>query len=111
MSDAALDLRVSELGIVVPLVALLLALSAWPNAVSGHSFSAPTAFASSTFELAAGSVNPASSQALDHSVESTRCTVSRLPIPTDLLHASSGKLGVAAPEIVGRDCQISEARP
>ena len=39
VSDAALDLRVSELGIVVPLVALLLALSAWPNAVSGHSFS------------------------------------------------------------------------
>jgi NADH-quinone oxidoreductase subunit M len=38
VSDAALDLRRGELAIVVPLVALLLALSAWPAAVSGHSF-------------------------------------------------------------------------
>jgi NADH-quinone oxidoreductase subunit M len=37
VSDAALDLRSAELAIVVPLVALLLALSAWPDAVSGHS--------------------------------------------------------------------------
>jgi len=36
--DAALDLRPAELGIVVPLVACLLALSAWPNAISGNSF-------------------------------------------------------------------------
>lgn len=34
----ALDLRPAELGWVVPLLACLLALSAWPNAVSGHSF-------------------------------------------------------------------------
>jgi NADH-quinone oxidoreductase subunit M len=39
VSDAALDLRSGELAIVVPLVALLLALSAWPAAVSGHSSS------------------------------------------------------------------------
>jgi len=38
VSDAALDLRVGELAVVVPLVALLVGLSAWPNAVSGHSF-------------------------------------------------------------------------
>jgi NADH-quinone oxidoreductase subunit M len=38
VSDAALDLRPAELGIVVPLVACLLALSAWPAAVSEHSF-------------------------------------------------------------------------
>jgi NADH-quinone oxidoreductase subunit M len=38
VSDAALDLRAGELAIVVPLVALLLALSAWPAAISGHSF-------------------------------------------------------------------------
>jgi NADH-quinone oxidoreductase subunit M len=38
VSDAALDLRPGELAILVPLVALLLALSAWPNAVAGHSF-------------------------------------------------------------------------
>jgi NADH-quinone oxidoreductase subunit M len=38
VSDAALDLRPAELGVVVPLVACLLALSAWPAAVAGHSF-------------------------------------------------------------------------
>jgi NADH-quinone oxidoreductase subunit M len=36
--DAALDLRPAELGIVVPLVACLLALSAWPAAISGNAF-------------------------------------------------------------------------
>jgi NADH-quinone oxidoreductase subunit M len=45
VSDAALDLRVGELAVVVPLVAILLALSAWPNAISGHSFAtAPTGY-------------------------------------------------------------------
>jgi NADH-quinone oxidoreductase subunit M len=34
----ALDLRPAELGLVVPLVACLLVLSAWPAAISGHSF-------------------------------------------------------------------------
>ncbi|MEK6276153.1 MAG: NADH-quinone oxidoreductase subunit M [Actinomycetota bacterium] len=34
VSDAALDLRPAELGIVVPLVACLLALSMWPAAIS-----------------------------------------------------------------------------
>jgi len=38
VSDAALDLRGAELAIVVPLVGILLVLSAWPAAVSGHSF-------------------------------------------------------------------------
>jgi NADH-quinone oxidoreductase subunit M len=38
VSDAALDLRLGELAIVVPLVGCLLALSAWPAAVSHHSF-------------------------------------------------------------------------
>ena len=37
VDDAALDLRRGELAIVVPLVAILLVLSAWPNAISGHS--------------------------------------------------------------------------
>jgi NADH-quinone oxidoreductase subunit M len=36
VSDAALDLRPAELGILVPLVACLLALSAWPSAISGN---------------------------------------------------------------------------
>ena len=36
VSESALDLRPAELGIVVPLVACLLALSAWPNAISGN---------------------------------------------------------------------------
>jgi NADH-quinone oxidoreductase subunit M len=38
VSDDALDLRPAELGIVVPLVACLLALSAWPAAITQHSF-------------------------------------------------------------------------
>jgi NADH-quinone oxidoreductase subunit M len=38
VSDSALDLRPAELGVVVPLVACLLALSAWPGAVTEHSF-------------------------------------------------------------------------
>jgi len=43
--DAALDLRPAELGFLVPLVACLLALSAWPAAISQRSFPAnqPTA--------------------------------------------------------------------
>jgi len=42
--DEALDLRPGELALVVPLVAVLLALSAWPAGVSHHSFArdAPT---------------------------------------------------------------------
>jgi hypothetical protein len=38
VSDAALDLRPPELGFLVPLVACLLALSAWPAAVSHRAF-------------------------------------------------------------------------
>src|SRR5213079_2519131 len=43
--DAALDLRPAELGVTVPLVGALLALSAWPAAISQRSFPAnqPTA--------------------------------------------------------------------
>jgi NADH-quinone oxidoreductase subunit M len=37
VSESALDLRPAELGILVPLVACLLALSAWPAAISGNS--------------------------------------------------------------------------
>ena len=36
--DAALDLRVGELAVVVPLVVCLLGLSAWPNLISSRSF-------------------------------------------------------------------------
>jgi formate hydrogenlyase subunit 3/multisubunit Na+/H+ antiporter MnhD subunit len=36
--EAALDLRLGELGVVVPLVLCLIGLSAWPNLVSGHAF-------------------------------------------------------------------------
>ena len=38
MTDAALDLRPAELGILVPVLGVLLALSVWPNGISGHSF-------------------------------------------------------------------------
>ena len=38
VSDRALDLRPAELGILVPLVACLFALSAWPAAITDRSF-------------------------------------------------------------------------
>jgi NADH-quinone oxidoreductase subunit M len=38
VSDTALDLRPAELGVTVPLIACLLALSVWPAAVTQHSF-------------------------------------------------------------------------
>ena len=38
VSDSALDLRPAELGITVPLVACLLALSVWPAGITQHSF-------------------------------------------------------------------------
>jgi NADH-quinone oxidoreductase subunit M len=43
VTDAALDLRPAELGIIVPLVACLLALSAWPAAISDRSFAGDAA--------------------------------------------------------------------
>jgi NADH-quinone oxidoreductase subunit M len=49
VSDAALDLRGAELAVVVPLVAILLALSAWPNAITGHSFGRGDSPALATF--------------------------------------------------------------
>jgi NADH-quinone oxidoreductase subunit M len=41
--EGALDLRLGELAVVVPLVLCLLALSAWPNLISSHSFGPPSA--------------------------------------------------------------------
>jgi NADH-quinone oxidoreductase subunit M len=41
--ESALDLRLGELAVVVPLVLCLLALSAWPNLVTGHAFGPPSA--------------------------------------------------------------------
>jgi NADH-quinone oxidoreductase subunit M len=38
VSDSALDLRLGELAVVVPLVLCLIGLSAWPNLISGHAF-------------------------------------------------------------------------
>jgi hypothetical protein len=40
VADEAMDLRVGELAVLVPLVACLLALSVWPAAISHHSFPA-----------------------------------------------------------------------
>jgi NADH-quinone oxidoreductase subunit M len=56
VADEALDLRPAELGILVPLVACLLALSAWPAAVSDRSFPEDEAQASveANFEAAPG---------------------------------------------------------
>jgi NADH-quinone oxidoreductase subunit M len=36
--DSALDLRLGELAVVVPLLLCLIGLSAWPNLISGHAF-------------------------------------------------------------------------
>src|SRR5436190_2629708 len=58
VSEAALDLRSAELGFLVPLVACLLALSAWPAAVSHRSFNgipfraAPTHLSASDLQQA-----------------------------------------------------------
>ncbi len=41
VGEGSPDLRFGQLVLVVPLVACLLALSVWPNAVSGHSFQKP----------------------------------------------------------------------
>ena len=50
VSDAALDLRPAELGVLVPLVALLLVLSAWPAAITDRSFAGkPTAAVTQAF--------------------------------------------------------------
>jgi NADH-quinone oxidoreductase subunit M len=49
--EAALDLRRGELAVVTPLVALLLALSAWPAAISGHAFGGDRARDQVTTEL------------------------------------------------------------
>ena len=38
VADEALDLRPGELALIVPLVAALLVLSAWPAGISHHSF-------------------------------------------------------------------------
>jgi NADH-quinone oxidoreductase subunit M len=38
VTESALDLRVGELAVVVPLVACLLVLSAWPDLISGRAF-------------------------------------------------------------------------
>jgi NADH-quinone oxidoreductase subunit M len=38
VTDAALDLRPAELGIIVPLLACVVALSAWPSAISERAF-------------------------------------------------------------------------
>jgi NADH-quinone oxidoreductase subunit M len=60
----ALDLRPAELGVVVPLVGLLLALSVWPAGISQHSFAGNAAQAvSQQFRAAAGTTSGASAAA------------------------------------------------
>jgi NADH-quinone oxidoreductase subunit M len=54
VTDAALDLRPAELGVTVPLIACLLALSAWPAAISGHAFGHNSAKNDLIHQFAAG---------------------------------------------------------
>jgi NADH-quinone oxidoreductase subunit M len=51
VADEALDLRPAELGILVPLVGCLLALSVWPAAVTEHSFADEGSFAQATAQV------------------------------------------------------------
>jgi hypothetical protein len=44
VADEALDLRAGELALIVPLVAALLVLSAWPAGISHHSGSRQPGF-------------------------------------------------------------------
>jgi hypothetical protein len=57
VSEAALDLRPAELGFLVPLVALLLVLSAWPAAITDRSFAGGAAAATGR-QFTAASDNP-----------------------------------------------------
>jgi len=51
VSEAALDLRPAELGVLVPLVGILLVLSAWPAAITERSFGgSPTSAVSQVFK-------------------------------------------------------------
>jgi NADH-quinone oxidoreductase subunit M len=43
VTDDALDLRPAEMGVIVPLVACLIALSVWPAAISGHALPSDSA--------------------------------------------------------------------
>jgi NADH-quinone oxidoreductase subunit M len=58
VTDAALDLRPAELGVTVPLLACLLALSAWPAAISGHAFGNNRPANDLSTELATGGTAP-----------------------------------------------------
>jgi NADH-quinone oxidoreductase subunit M len=55
--DAALDLRPAELSIVVPLIAILLVLSAWPAAITDRSFASRRTTAASQLQTAASTSN------------------------------------------------------
>jgi NADH-quinone oxidoreductase subunit M len=52
VADEAMDLRTGELALVVPLVCVLLVLSAWPAGISSHSFAGddPTAAVDNQFK-------------------------------------------------------------
>jgi hypothetical protein len=50
--DSALDLRLGELAVIVPLVLCLLGLSAYPNLISGRAFGGNHATAQVDAELA-----------------------------------------------------------
>jgi NADH-quinone oxidoreductase subunit M len=57
VSEAALDLRPAELSVLVPMVAILLVLSAWPAAITERSFASTQATAVSQLQRALSNVN------------------------------------------------------
>jgi NADH-quinone oxidoreductase subunit M len=48
VSESALDLRLGELAVVVPLVLCLIGLSAWPNLITGHHATGWTSYTSTS---------------------------------------------------------------
>jgi NADH-quinone oxidoreductase subunit M len=66
VSDAARDLVPGELAVLLPLVGCLIALSAWPAAVSEHSFPGRFSVASAVAPASAGGFRPPRTPAVPH---------------------------------------------
>jgi NADH:ubiquinone oxidoreductase subunit 5 (subunit L)/multisubunit Na+/H+ antiporter MnhA subunit len=92
VSEAALDLRPGELSVVVPLVGILIALSAWPDAISGHSFGAAPASAAVESALVEkpGGVNELASGTYSQGVGPPGCAAAASQFGTDHQNPAPG---------------------
>jgi NADH-quinone oxidoreductase subunit M len=73
VTDAALDLRLGELGVVVPLVLCLLGLSAWPNLITENAFAGPKGAESALVE-GNGQLNELVTEAWESGVGTSGCS-------------------------------------